>query len=76
MYYFSKLDEFLKIRESIKEELVLISGKDALRVFLASNDGRWFGYKEFPNADKRIWLKDGKPSANSSVILGGVAFGH
>jgi serine/threonine-protein kinase RsbW len=39
MYCFSTLDEFSILRECIKEKLVQTSGKDALGVFIAVNEG-------------------------------------
>ncbi|WP_378954734.1 ATP-binding protein [Pelosinus sp. sgz500959] len=39
MYCFSTLDEFSKMRESIKDKLVRLSEKEALRVFVAINEG-------------------------------------
>jgi len=39
MYCFSSLEEFSDLRESIKEELMRASAKDALRIFIAINEG-------------------------------------
>lgn len=39
MYCFSTLTEFSTLRESIKAELIRISGTDAQRIFVAINEG-------------------------------------
>lgn len=59
MYCFSTLDEFSKIRESIKEKLVRISGKEALRIFIAINEGVNNAIFHGNKADnsKKVYLK-------------------
>lgn len=58
MYCFSSLEEFSKIRDSIKAELVRTSGKDALGIFIAINEGVnnaiFHGNKE--DRSKKVYL--------------------
>lgn len=58
MYYFSSLEEFATLRETIKEELVRTSGTDAGHIFVAINEGVnnaiFHGNKEDHN--KKVYL--------------------
>lgn len=58
MYCFSSLAEFAVLRESIKAELVRVFGKDALRLFIAINEGVnnaiFHGNKE--DSSKKVYL--------------------
>ena len=58
MYCFSSLEEFSMLREIIKAELVRTSGKEALGVFIAINEGVnnaiFHGNKE--DRSKKVYL--------------------
>lgn len=58
MYSFSSFEEFVNLRDSINEKLMKISGDDAMRLFIAINEGVnnaiFHGNKE--DISKKVYL--------------------
>ena len=71
MYCFSSLAEFSMLREIIKAELVRISGKEALGVFIAINEGVnnaiFHGNKE--DCNKKVYLSMEELSSEIKIVI-------
>lgn len=71
MYSFSSFEEFVKLRDVINEQLVKISGDNAMHLFIAINEGVnnaiFHGNKE--DISKKVYLTIEKMSNEVKVVI-------